>query len=284
MIEKDFSVLICGNADAAENENLLMLSRDQIIRDFFFGDDKYVPGSPSKKIAEPEPQKPFSSAAPPANATGAHFPVIRVMRLPQKKESSPPSDNAPLVETSEAIIKTHEEHAAALEQTLLMERKRNEEALAARLAHKRDASDEPIQVEDHVSAKRAERLQRIEAIDKIEKSMLHEIEFEQNQAVVTSSSMETINAVAAVLKDYPELMIHIESHTNCSQTEAFNCNRSCRMADLSQRRVDLVRSLFEERGCRNVFVTKGWGCKHPKIGRTRLVRIFPEDLEHEVDV
>ena len=101
---------------------------------------------------------------------------------------------------------------------------------------------------------------------------------------VAASSMETINAVAVELLDYPELMIHIESHTNCSQSDTFNCNRGCRMADLSQRRVDMVKSLFVERGCRNVFVTKGWGCKHPTIGRTRLVRIFPEDLEHEIDV
>ena len=138
-------------------------------------------------------------------------------------------------------------------------------------------------VEDLAAKRRQQRLQRIEAIDKIEKSMLHEIDFVQNGDSVKPENMQTIEEIAKILKDYPELMIHIESHTNCSQTEKFNCNNGCRMVELSQRRVDTVKDLFIQRGCKNILVPKGWGCKHPIIGRKKAVRIFPEDLEHDVD-
>lgn len=137
--------------------------------------------------------------------------------------------------------------------------------------------------DDDAAKRKAAKLARIDAIDKLEKSMVHDLKFVQNQDSVTPESLPTVDSVAAVLREYPELMIHIDSHTNCSQSTKFNCDEACRMCDLSQRRADNVKHMLISRGCQNVIISKGWGCKHPQIGNKRIVKIYPEDLEHEID-
>jgi outer membrane protein OmpA-like peptidoglycan-associated protein len=137
--------------------------------------------------------------------------------------------------------------------------------------------------DDDAAKRKAAKLARIDAIDKLEKSMVNDLKFVQNQDSVTPESLPTVDSVAAVLREYPELMIHIDSHTNCSQSTKFNCDEACRMFELSQRRADNVKHMLISRGCQNVIVSKGWGCKHPQIGNKRIVKIYPEDLEHEVD-
>ena len=46
---------------------------------------------------------------------------------------------------------------------------------------------------------------------------------------------------------------------------------------------DYVKELFIKGGCKNNFVTKGWGCTHPDIGDQRKVRIFPTDFDYSAE-
>ena len=148
------------------------------------------------------------------------------------------------------------------------------------------ADTPPAELSDEEKAKKAEeerrqkeKAKRAEALNRIEDTMKIEITFVKNEAGVTDEGAKICSDVAAILLEYPELMINIESHTSCSQTEKFNCNEKCRMLDLSQQRVESIKQKLIEAGCKNEFKTKGWGCKHETIGSVRKVKIFPEDLE-----
>jgi len=119
---------------------------------------------------------------------------------------------------------------------------------------------------------------RIDALNLIEDTMREEIDFVVNDSGITPEGRSVCSKVSNILLQYPELQIHVESHTSCKPGR---CTKECRLMQLSQDRVDNVRDALIDCGCQNVFFTKGWGCKHPEVGAERVVKIFPEDLDWE---
>lgn len=113
----------------------------------------------------------------------------------------------------------------------------------------------------------------------IEETLKEEIEFVQNKAELSDQGKHICDKVLPFLLKLPDMKINIESHTNCKKGK---CDHGCHLMDLSQERVDTVRSYFLERGASNEFHTKGWGCRHPELKNVRKVRIYPDHSHHEV--
>lgn len=130
--------------------------------------------------------------------------------------------------------------------------------------------------------KRVAAQQRIDALKRIEDIMRHDVGFEKNSAILAADGIVTCLQIAKVLIEYPELVISIESHTSCDQSEVFNCNDGCRMAELSQNRVDAIKNELEKTGCVNTLQCKGWGCEHPVVGSVSKVLVYPQDYESPV--
>merc|ERR1712194_22628 len=107
--------------------------------------------------------------------------------------------------------------------------------------------------------------------DMLEDTMQQEIGFEKNRKEITDAGKVVCDDVVKTLRQYPELVIHIQSHTSC---KVGRCEQGCHLMELSQERVEEVKRYFEGRGCKNVFIPKGWGCRHPEIGNVRKVRVF----------
>jgi outer membrane protein OmpA-like peptidoglycan-associated protein len=117
------------------------------------------------------------------------------------------------------------------------------------------------------------------AKDKIKQQIVElmddsEITFEKNSPDLDDDGKAVCENIAGYFIGHPEMEINIESHTNCFKSK---CQHQCTMVDLSQKRCDKVKAYFFELGCKNIIFAKGWGCKHPKYGRVRMVRIFPTD-------
>jgi outer membrane protein OmpA-like peptidoglycan-associated protein len=110
--------------------------------------------------------------------------------------------------------------------------------------------------------------------------MARQIEFVKNEAALSEEGEDVVFEVAQFLLTHPDIVINVESHTNCRSGK---CDNGCYLMDLSQRRVDTVRDQLISHGCRNQFKTHGWGCKHPSVGNVRLVRIFPDDDDDDDD-
>lgn len=167
-----------------------------------------------------------------------------------------------------------------------LERKKQEAELAAREAEKRKEAADMALAESNAkkaayeaAAQKAEEKRLAEEqmvaniMLEIEETLKEEIEFVKNQATLTPQGEAVCQKVVPFLLRLPDMIIHIESHTNCF---AGKCDQGCYLMELSQHRVDTVRSYFLQNGCKNEFLTKGWGCKHPQFRNIRLVRIFPE--------
>jgi outer membrane protein OmpA-like peptidoglycan-associated protein len=167
-----------------------------------------------------------------------------------------------------------------------LEQKKQDAELAAREAEKRKEAATAALTEANVkklayeaAAQKAEekRLADEQMVAnimlEIEETLKEEIEFVKNQATLTPQGEAVCAKVVPFLLRLPDMVIHIESHTNCFHGK---CDNGCYLMALSQERVDTVRSFFLKNGCKNEFLTKGWGCKHPELRNIRLVRIFPE--------
>ncbi len=121
---------------------------------------------------------------------------------------------------------------------------------------------------------------RRESVVKVKKDIkkllqAKDIEFVKNDSRLTPEGKQIVDEVAQFLVKRPELTICIESHTNCFTDKC--AGKDCNLMELSQQRVECVRLRLARAGCTNEFKTHGWGCKHPVIKNTRLVRIFPEE-------
>jgi outer membrane protein OmpA-like peptidoglycan-associated protein len=101
-----------------------------------------------------------------------------------------------------------------------------------------------------------------------------DITFAKNSPELDTEGKQVCSEVAEYFREHPEMEINIESHTNCHLNR---CNNGCYLQELSQQRVDMVKQEFIALGCHNIFITKGWGCKHPVYGNVRLCRIYPTD-------
>jgi outer membrane protein OmpA-like peptidoglycan-associated protein len=169
-----------------------------------------------------------------------------------------------------------------------LEKKKQEAELAAREAEKRKEAADAALVEANekkaayeAAAAKAEQKRLsdekmvADIMLEIEETLKEEIEFVKNQATLTSQGEAVCAKVIPFLLRLPDMVIHIESHTNCFHGKCDGA-KGCYLKELSQQRVDTVRSYFLKSGCRNEFLTKGWGCKHPQLRNIRLVRIFPE--------
>jgi outer membrane protein OmpA-like peptidoglycan-associated protein len=136
-----------------------------------------------------------------------------------------------------------------------------------------DVNLKRIEYESAQSASQ-QRVQLAAAIisKEIEEVMKEQIEFEPNHPDLTPQGEAICNRVVPFLLRVPHMPIYIDSHTSC---QPGRCDNGCSLMDLSQKRVDIVKKYFEARGCSNIFICKGWGCKHPEYLAVRLVRIHP---------
>jgi len=166
---------------------------------------------------------------------------------------------------------------AEREEAERLAREKAEKEEAERLA--REAQEaEAARLAEIEKMKEKARQDRIAVLNRIEDTLQQEIGFVKNDAHLTEDGKRVCDEVAATIVDYPELVIHIDSHTSC---KAGHCNNGCRLMDLSQQRVEEVMRHLIEKGCRQKFIPKGYGCKHPELGAVRAVRIYPEDLEYD---
>ncbi len=99
------------------------------------------------------------------------------------------------------------------------------------------------------------------------------ITFETNKAVIRRSSESMLNKALKVLKDFPEVRMEVQGHTDSQGDDASNM-------DLSQRRAEAVVAWFVERGIdASRFVAKGYGETQPiadnktSPGRSRNRRV-----------
>mmetsp|Transcript_85120 Transcript_85120/g.183508 ORF Transcript_85120/g.183508 Transcript_85120/m.183508 type:complete len:519 (-) Transcript_85120:89-1645(-) len=205
------------------------------------------------------------------------------------KEAAEAAAAAAAAAASEEDKKQAEENAAreAAEAAAAEKAAREAEEKAAREAAEAAAAEEAARLaaeqaeRDRVAAAQAAKekaaRERAEVLDMLEDTMQQEIGFEKNRKEITDAGKVVCDDVVKTLRQYPELVIHIQSHTSC---KVGRCEQGCHLMELSQERVEEVKRYFEGRGCKNVFIPEGWGCRHPEIGNVRKVRVFPEDLEH----
>jgi outer membrane protein OmpA-like peptidoglycan-associated protein len=109
------------------------------------------------------------------------------------------------------------------------------------------------------------------------------IYFEYNKAVIKPISFSILNEVAKVLKDYPNITICVEGHTDSRGSERYNLK-------LSQRRAEAVREYLMAQGISPQRLTaKGYGESRPiasnrtKVGRAanRRVEFVRTDIKGE---
>ena len=112
----------------------------------------------------------------------------------------------------------------------------------------------------------------------IEETLKEEIEFHQNSPELTDQGKVICKKVLPFLLKLPDMIINIESHTNCKKGK---CDNGCHLMDLSQQRVETVKHYLIEHGATNEFHTKGWGCRHPELKNVRMVRIYPDHSHKE---
>lgn len=120
--------------------------------------------------------------------------------------------------------------------------------------------------------------QRVEALKSIEETVRDDIDFKDG-AHLTSNGAKVCRQLATILEEYPDLVIMIEHHTSCNQTDETNCTNGCKLLNLSQRRAYAVKNMLEKVGCANKLKATGWGCKHPELGSVENLRIYPANIE-----
>ncbi|WP_428330564.1 OmpA family protein [Mucilaginibacter sp.] len=94
------------------------------------------------------------------------------------------------------------------------------------------------------------------------KLITHGINFDIDKATIKPESMGTLNMVAGILKDNPDLKFEIDGHTDNSGTAAHN-------ATLSQQRADAVKAQLTTMGIDAArLTTKGFGDTKPMSDNT----------------
>ncbi len=196
-----------------------------------------------------------------------------------------------------------------------LQRKRNElNALEASEQSRRDELERKEKARHNWNLLRKYTDEQRELLKQnIEKTMEHhQITFLKDEAELTDDGKALLDQVVPFLVEHPEARIHVEGHTNCmsvapsaaaslgrrssvgpvSETgrimhaslSAHKTQKSvracipeeCRLLELSQQRADSVTQYLVSQGCKNEFISKGWGCQHPHFKNVRLVRIFPQ--------
>lgn len=94
------------------------------------------------------------------------------------------------------------------------------------------------------------------------KFVTHGILFDANKATLKPQSMGTLNEIAKLMKEHPELKFSIEGHTDSDGDDAANMK-------LSQQRADAVKKELTDMGIdASRFTTKGWGEGKPVDNNT----------------
>ncbi len=97
----------------------------------------------------------------------------------------------------------------------------------------------------------------IETLNKEGKIVSHGINFDVNSATIKPESMGTINAIAKLMKENPQVKLEIGGHTDSSGDAAKNMS-------LSQQRAEAVKSLIVSQGIDGSRLTaKGYGATKP---------------------
>lgn len=195
----------------------------------------------------------------------------------QRQESESAAEEAQRKRLAFAAAAEHAELQVQASMAAAQEAERRRVA-AEEAAHLAERQKEAfVKAAEEAEKQRQEDAIVVESIRRdIEEALKEQIEFVKNKAELTAQGQAICEKIIPFLRRMPKLVIHIESHTNCFRGK---CDEGCNLMELSQERVDSVMEYFLAAGCRNKFVTKGWGCKHPELQNVRLVRIFPEHSE-----
>jgi hypothetical protein len=161
MIEKDKAVFVMQSSDGSEGldaGSLLRLNPSQNIQDYFFGENKSVSGSQpiglpenagtilteSKNVSEDhtDDSRTVPNEMSAQSDSKLHFPVIRIMKLPERwMKHSPEAPDEEKIKI-ESVKSSHEANLAILQEQLAAEHKTQDDALKARLAARKLNSGE----------------------------------------------------------------------------------------------------------------------------------------------
>ena len=118
------------------------------------------------------------------------------------------------------------------------------------------------------------RQQRLDALREIEESMKKMLTFKKNSASCSAGGIKICQEIAEILLHHPDLEIVVACHTKCPVGQ---CIDQCPLQQLSQERCEYVVNHFRQAGCKNILSAQGWGCKHPILGSTKQIRIYPKE-------
>ncbi|WP_324720123.1 OmpA family protein [Salinimicrobium sp. HB62] len=81
--------------------------------------------------------------------------------------------------------------------------------------------------------------------------------FDLNKATIRQESMETLDAIAQIMEEYPQTIFHLGGHTDSTGSESYNMK-------LSRERAESVREALVERGISQTRLTaEGYGENNP---------------------
>lgn len=100
-----------------------------------------------------------------------------------------------------------------------------------------------------------------------------QVDFVPFKATLTAKGKSTCHDVFRVLDEHPTMSMLVEGHTNCGTP----CAAECKNSKLAEDRCASVVEVLIMTGATNDFQTRAWGCKHPQIGCTAAVIIYPQE-------